>query len=737
MRKLYLFSGSFLASLALVLLTSAPSLALSGAGWDAGRIIDDGKFTDDRSMSVSEIQNFLEDMLDDSDQIPDGIKGSCDTDGEEPYGGTTKAAYGAANGNPAPFTCLPEYYENPSNGANNYGGAPIPSGAISAAEIIKNAAVQYDINPQALIVMLQKEQGLVTDDWAWEIQYEFAMGYGCFDNGSGCSQTSHYPGFFQQVDAAAWQLRQYMENPQNYNFDVGTNYILWNVPSTNCGGGNVTIENSATAALYNYTPYQPNAAALNNLYGTGDGCSAYGNRNFWRYFNDWFGPTTTNYSSSDYFRYKHEKVFRGETVTAELWFKNTGGNEWYDKIGLATAPPGTREVRLYTSRGVGRNSIFSSGWPSSNVAALNFTEVYESDGKTLAADQHKVEPGQIAKYIVSFKVPSTAAYGRHREYFQPSVFQKPGWFNDPGSFIDITVQEKIYRASDYHRYKHQDAFRGQTVNGRVYFKNTGTVPWYDKIGLASAPAGTKEVRLYTSRGVGRNSIFSENWHSSNVVSTTFTKVYKSDGKTLAANQHVAKPGEIVRWNIPFTVPKNATFRKYREYFQPSVFQNPGAFNDPGSFLDINVRKKVYRSSDYFRFKHQDAKRGETVTAEAWFKNTGDKIWYDQTGATGSKTKTMLYTSHRLGHSSILGSLWGPGKNVPGRDFTEVYESDGKTLAANQHKVEPGQIAKYEISFKVPSNAPYGRIRTFFQPSLFKQTSAFNDPWSFLDVTVVP
>jgi uncharacterized protein Veg len=43
--------------------------------------------------------------------------------------------------------------------------------------------------------------------------------------------------------------------------------------------------------LYKYTPYTPNAAALNNLYGLGDNCSAYGNRNFWRYFTDWFGST--------------------------------------------------------------------------------------------------------------------------------------------------------------------------------------------------------------------------------------------------------------------------------------------------------------------------------------------------------------------------------------------------------------------------------------------------------------
>ena len=53
--------------------------------------------------------------------------------------------------------------------------------------------------------------------------------------------------------------------------------------------GNVFLANRATAGLYNYTPYQPNTAAMANLYGTGDACSAYGNRNFWRMFSDWFG----------------------------------------------------------------------------------------------------------------------------------------------------------------------------------------------------------------------------------------------------------------------------------------------------------------------------------------------------------------------------------------------------------------------------------------------------------------
>src|SRR5690606_12807423 len=58
-----------------------------------------------------------------------------------------------------------------------------------------------------------------------------------------------------------------------------------------CGRGPVYVENIATAALYYYTPYQPNAAALRAGFGEGDGCSSYGNRNFYNYFTDWFGST--------------------------------------------------------------------------------------------------------------------------------------------------------------------------------------------------------------------------------------------------------------------------------------------------------------------------------------------------------------------------------------------------------------------------------------------------------------
>src|SRR5690606_4180580 len=89
------------------------------------------------------------------------------------------------------------------------------------------------------------------------------------------------------------------KQPHLFNYAMGRNsYVAYQDPRVdpNCGGTYITPQSHATAALYNYTPYQPNDAALTDMYGSGDianpappNCSAFGNRNFWRMFNDWFG----------------------------------------------------------------------------------------------------------------------------------------------------------------------------------------------------------------------------------------------------------------------------------------------------------------------------------------------------------------------------------------------------------------------------------------------------------------
>jgi len=253
--------------------------ALSGGEFQAGRIIDDAKFFNTSTMSAADIQNFL------IAKVP-----NCDIWGLQMHSsGQTRAQYSASKGVSTPFICLKDFRSSTPAKAAEPGlcNGLTASGDDGAAGIIYRVAQSCGINPQVLLVLLQKEQSLVTDDWPWPIQYRSATGYGCPDTAP-CD--SEYYGFFNQVYMAARQFKRYALYPNNYNFRAGAdNYILYN-PNAACGGSNVFIENQATANLYNYTPYQPNAAALANLYGSGDNCSAYGNKNFWRLFNDWFGP---------------------------------------------------------------------------------------------------------------------------------------------------------------------------------------------------------------------------------------------------------------------------------------------------------------------------------------------------------------------------------------------------------------------------------------------------------------
>ncbi len=173
-----------------------------------------------------------------------------------------------------------------ANCPRTYVGAP----AETAATIIAKVGAACGISQQVLLVILQKEQGLVTlsGNNLTARRYERAIGYGCPDTAS-CNPA--YAHLFNQLYSAASRYRYYASNPTKFNHRAGlVNQVRFH-PNAACGSSAVLIENQATAGLYNHTPYQPNAAALAAGKGTGNGCSAYGNRNFWIYFTDWFGST--------------------------------------------------------------------------------------------------------------------------------------------------------------------------------------------------------------------------------------------------------------------------------------------------------------------------------------------------------------------------------------------------------------------------------------------------------------
>ena len=224
--------------------------------FEAGNIMSDAVMSNRNSMTVQQIQTFLD------------SKNACNNTDIHKAAWYPTVSYSIKDGK---FVCMAK---------ESFNGE-------SAAQIIWQAGQDYNINPQVLIVLLEKEQGLITDTWPNSRQYQTATGYGCPDTAPCDAQ---YYGLKNQLRKAANLFRTVLNGGWS-NYPVGNVYIQYN-PSASCGGSVVNIKNRATSALYRYTPYQPNQSALNAGYGTGDSCGAYGNRNFWLLFTDWFGSTT-------------------------------------------------------------------------------------------------------------------------------------------------------------------------------------------------------------------------------------------------------------------------------------------------------------------------------------------------------------------------------------------------------------------------------------------------------------
>ena len=231
---------------------------LSGSSFNAGNIITDYQFYQRDALTQAEIQSFLDAKI-----------GSC------------------GNSN-----CLNVYRMSTFSRAqygtvcNAYAGATNER----AAAIIYKVQAACGISAKVLLATLQKEEGLVTSTAPSAGRLQIAMGYGCPDTAA-CD--SKYYGFYNQLYNAAWQLKRYSTPNPVGNYQPGVRSILYN-PNHSCGAKTVTIANNATAALYNYTPYTPNSAALANLYGAAPPCGSYGNRNFWVYYNSWFAPTVAD-----------------------------------------------------------------------------------------------------------------------------------------------------------------------------------------------------------------------------------------------------------------------------------------------------------------------------------------------------------------------------------------------------------------------------------------------------------
>ena len=145
---------------------------VTSSQWQAGDIISDSVFYNSATMTATTIQTFL------NQEAPSSCPGT-----------TCLNAFHMAT------TTQPPQYE--SGLCSAYTG----KSSETAAQIFANVATACGVNPQALLVIAQKESSAITSS---SPNYSTTMGYGCPDS-TGCA--SKYFGFFNQVYLAARQFK--------------------------------------------------------------------------------------------------------------------------------------------------------------------------------------------------------------------------------------------------------------------------------------------------------------------------------------------------------------------------------------------------------------------------------------------------------------------------------------------------------------------------------------------------
>lgn len=213
-------------ALAILLIPVASSAAID-ANFNANRIIEDQDILDYDSMSLPDIQKFLQ----------------------------SKSSYLANYFTPNTHGMTKMASEIIYDAAyNNYDcdGVTLSDNPTELEKKQKCKSITT-ISPKFLLVLLQKESSLIEDPSPTQTHLDWATGYGCPDNWV-CNP--YYKGFGKQVNSAALQFLAYMKEPERYSFKKGGTYTFNNPYGTISNEKMiVTPENQATAALYNYTPH--------------------------------------------------------------------------------------------------------------------------------------------------------------------------------------------------------------------------------------------------------------------------------------------------------------------------------------------------------------------------------------------------------------------------------------------------------------------------------------------------
>jgi len=614
---------------------------VSAAGFEAGRIIDDGVFTDSSSMSPNDIQQFL------NSKVP-----VCDTNGTQPseYGGGTRAQWGQAKYGQSTFPCLKDYVEN----------------GRKSAQIIYDTAQQYGISPKVILVLLQKEQSLVTDTWPLNIQYRSATGYGCPDTAACDSQ---YYGLTNQISWAAKMFRAIInDSPTWYTpYVLGNNFIRYS-PDASCGGTNVNIVNRATQALYNYTPYQPNAGALAAGWGSAP-CGAYGNRNFHLYFTNWFGSTTSTpsygysvisreiYSDSSY------RTRISDTPTVEpnsnfyvkLIIKNTGNQVW------------------------SKNSLNLGGEGPQNRVSSFASDTWLNSARPATINENSVAEGGTGTFTFKMKAPSDL--GSYSEQFGVLI-EGNRWLN--GSFtmpITVASSSPVFSSKAISFDTYTDGSYTNKLNPASISKYTGSKVFVratiKNTGNQVFPIST--TKIAPSNPQNRSSVYADS-------------TWANTSRVVGAKEGDIAPGATGTYDFSITAPATPQSRTQQQFGM--VIEGNRWLSDSIGTISIQTAQRPPEEL----LKDQILELGDSLLTgdeRFWFilQGDGNLVLYSPTRA--------IWSTQTQGKGGVRAVMQGDGNLVIYRaDWTPVWDSN--TAGRGPSRLIPqgdGNLVIYDAAWR--------------------------------------
>lgn len=662
-KKIFAAALTVLTPVLALLLSNSPALA--AYAYNPSDLISDGIFSNVNSMggdantAIGNIQTFL-------NNENSGLKSLTDIESCSPTTPPTSSTY--------PYNYSYTYYQHCGQRE-------------SAADLIYEAGRAYGLNPQAIMATMQKEQSLITDPSPSSSQINCAMGY---------NSCSGYVGLFNQLDNGAWQFRTYLDlmNGQNWwgyapsSYPCRNSSSLYNnglypgstVTFSDPGGTaeTVTLDSSATAALYCYTPYV-------GPYSTTGYSGSY---NFVQSFEQWWGSTVyafaaevnvTTYSDAAMTQQLSlsSPLPSGRKIYVKVSALNSGGNTWSNTwTHVATINPQDR------------SSVFQdSSWLSNNRPA--------------ALIESSVGPNQTGTFEFSMTTPNIDGE-YHEDFGLVADGQSWGWMQDSPSFgFDINVSNPYngtltsivtYSDASYSKPVDPGAMAyGQKIYVRAKYKNIGTQTWSKSF-----------TNLATEGPQDRSSPFQDSsWIS-------------YDRPTSMIESSVS-PGQTGTFQFVMTAPSVAGAGYYEVYGLVADGQAGGWM--PAASFGIPVRvvpAPLDTLYPYLKLYPGQSLQSSNGTYTLTMQTDGNLVLYTPKGAiwgSGTNGQNVAYLTlqgdgNLVMYNTVGQPIWSSA--TPGQGLSSlVLQTDGNLVLYNSNKQPDWATGTYQNVMNTPPSLESG------------------------------